>query len=106
MAREFLFLLTNKENQLEFSKLTNVLPANRYALEDKFFKCNNSKNLIDIGRCTSAKQLDNLGTGNFGYKNKKAINDTLNKALETYILQDNLKALYEAINKVKTLQEN
>ncbi len=106
MAREFLFLLTNKENQLEFSKLTNVLPANYHALEDEFFKCNNSKNLIDIGRCTSARQLENLGNRNFGYKNKKAVNDALNKALETYVLQNNQKALQNAADEVKALQDN
>jgi len=37
-ALRFALFLTNPENQIEFSKLTSVLPVNKQALEDDFFK--------------------------------------------------------------------
>ena len=37
LAFEFAQTLTNKENQLEFAKITNVLPANKKALNKKWF---------------------------------------------------------------------
>ena len=88
LAKEFAYLLTSKENQLELAKLTNVLPANKYALEDIYFK-NCSSDLIDSARCISAKQLDNLSIKDFGSENKKTKNEAINKALEEILLNKN-----------------
>lgn len=88
LALEFIKLLTNKENQLELSKTTNVLPANKYALEDDYFK-NCSDDLYDKSRCISASQLKNLITLKTPLENKKVINELFNKTLEEILLDEN-----------------
>lgn len=88
LALEFIKLLTNKENQLELSKITNVLPANKYALEDDYFK-NCSDDLYDKSRCISASQLKNLITLKTPLENKKVINELFNKTLEEILLDEN-----------------
>ena len=100
IAKDFAFVLTNKENQLKLSKLTNVLPANQYALNDNYFKeC--KEDLIEQARCISASQLNNLNTVSFGEKNKKTINETVNKTLEEIILNN-----ADIQNKINFLSEN
>ena len=87
-AKEFIKLLTNKENQLKLSKATNVLSANKYALKDDYFtNCEND--LVEISRCQSAKQLDNILINKVDYKNKKDLNEILNKTLEEILLDKN-----------------
>ena len=88
LALEFIKLLTNKENQLELSKITNVLPANKYALEDDYFK-NCSDDLYDKSRCISASQLKNLITLKTPLENKKVMNELFNKTLEEILLDEN-----------------
>lgn len=88
LALELALELTNKENQLELSKLTNVLPVNKYALEDNRFK-NCEEDLYEKARCISVKQLNNLNTKDFGQDNKKTINETINKTLEEILLDKN-----------------
>ncbi len=89
LAREFAFMLLNKENQLKFTKLTNTLPANlEVLLDDYFIECD--EDLIEKSRCVGASQLNFLVQQDFGYKNKKAINDTLNKTLEEILLNGNI----------------
>ena len=85
LAREFAHILTNKQNQLELAKLTNVLPVNVYALQDEYFKkC--SSDIMDTSRCISAKQLDNLSQINVEIFDKRTLNETLNKELESILL--------------------
>ena len=110
LALKFALKLTNKQNQLELAKITNVLPANKEALEDKYFKkC--SPDLYEQSRCISAKQLDNLIEFDFDEKNKKAINEAINKTLEEILLDKNssnfnIKNKVEALsNQVKNLQK-
>ncbi len=88
LAREFLFQLTSAPNQIEFAKLTNVLVSNKEALKDDFFKCKSNSNLKDRARCIGVNQMKNLMDKNFGYLNKKEINDSLNLSLEEYILDN------------------
>lgn len=96
LAKEFAFQLTNKENQLQFSKLTNTLPANlEVLLDDYFIEC--PDDIIEKSRCIGASQLNFLVQKDFGYNNKKAINDTLNKSLEEILL--NKKITEEALDK-------
>ncbi len=107
LAKEFAFLLTNKENQLKFAKLTNTLPANlEVLLDDYFIDC--PDDLCEKSRCIGASQLNSLVKDDFGYKNKKAINDTLNRTLEEILLNntpaDKLeKKLKKLQNEVKDL---
>lgn len=87
LAKEFAFILTNKENQLKLSHLTNVLPANKNALNDDYFK-NCPSDLVEQSRCISAKQLNNLNIITFGENNKKSINEAINKTLEEVLLNN------------------
>lgn len=101
LALKFALKLTNKQNQLELAKITNVLPANKEALEDEYFKkC--SPDLYEQSRCISAKQLDNLIEFDFDEKNKKAINEAINKTLEEILLDKN-SSNFNIKNKVETL---
>ena len=87
LAYEFAKLLTNEKNQLELAHITNVLPANKYALNNDYFKtCSNE--LYDSARCIAASQLENLNTVTFGEKNKKTINESINSTLEKIILNN------------------
>ena len=88
LALEFALLLTNKENQLDLSKTTNVLSVNKYALQDDYFK-NCSSDLEEQARCESAKQLSNLVENKVQIANKKALTDLLNKTLEEILLNEN-----------------
>jgi len=104
LAREFLFQLTNEKNQIEFAKLTNVLAVNNNSLKDNFFVCDKKSSLIDSARCVGAMQLERLSGKNFGYQNKKEINEILNGAIEEYLLQGTLN-LNDIKNKIESLQE-
>ena len=115
LAREFAFMLLNKENQLKFTKLTNTLPANlEVLLDDYFIECDEDP--VEKSRCVGANQLNFLVQKDFGYKNKKAINDTLNKALEEILLNDNNssnisdnlleKKLEKLQNEIRTLKKD
>lgn len=102
LAKEFAFRLLNKENQLKFTKLTNTLPANlEVLLDDYFIDC--PDDIVEKSRCVGASQLNYLVQRDFGYKNKKAINDTLNKALEEILLNNKISddALEGKLNKLQ-----
>ena len=58
LALEFAKLLTNEKHQLEFAKLTTVMPVNKYTLEDEYFTKGNN-DLQTKTRLLSAKQLKN-----------------------------------------------
>ena len=110
LAVEFALLLTNEENQLELSKLTNVIPANKYALEDDYFKVE-SDDLYEKARYLSARQLDKLNNVSFGNQNKKVINEEINSALEEILLNKNsdenfIKAKIENLSKAITRLQN
>ncbi len=105
LAKEFLKLLTNEENQLEFSKKTNVLPANQKALDNDYFK-NCSSDIYDTARCIASYQLNSPVTVDFGQKNKKEITEVVNNSLEILFLKgedDFIKQ--ETYKKIKMLQE-
>ena len=104
LAREFAFVLTNKENQLKLSHLTNVLPANKDALNDNYFK-NCPSDIVEQSRCISAKQLKNLNTVQFLETNKKITNEAINKTLEEILLNNSeiTKSVDNLSNELKLL---
>ncbi|APC49452.1 extracellular solute-binding protein [Virgibacillus halodenitrificans] len=58
-AVKFALFLTNAENQLEFSKLTPILPSAVEALEDPYFtEAGEDAEPVDLVRIQSAAQLD------------------------------------------------
>ncbi|MCD8023922.1 MAG: ABC transporter substrate-binding protein [Candidatus Gastranaerophilales bacterium] len=101
LAKEFAKMLLNEENQLELAKKTNVLPANKRALSNSYFK-NCTSDLIDKARCISSKQLVMPLEDNFGYKNKKQIDETINTQLETLFI--NGKKGFDPVQTVKTIE--
>lgn len=111
IALEFALLLTNEKNQLKLSKLTNVIPANKYSLQNEYFK-NCTEDPVEQSRCISAKQLDNLNDKDFPDKNKKALNEAINKTLEEILLSENIsenqiKEKIKLLSKtIKNLQDN
>lgn len=86
LAKEFINLMTDYKSQMALAKKTNVLPANKIALSDDYFK-NCGSELMENARCIAAKQLNNPIKNDFGYKNKKEINDTINNYLEILLLK-------------------
>lgn len=86
LAKEFINLISDYESQMALAKKTNVLPANKIALNDDYFK-NCGSELMENARCIAAKQLNNPIKNDFGYKNKKEINDTINNYLEILLLK-------------------
>ena len=106
LAREFAFELTNKENQLKLSHLTNVLPVNKEALNDEYFqKCSND--LVDKSRCIATKQLNNLNNISFSEENKKITNELINKTLEEVLLNnsDINKSVNNLASELKLMQK-
>jgi len=57
-AVKFALFLTNSENQLEFSKLTPILPSTVESLEDPYFTDDSNAEPTDLVRIVSAAQLD------------------------------------------------
>ncbi len=71
---DFALFFTNKMNQLEFAKLTQVLPVNQEALNDEYFTKNKDNDLQSQARIISAKQLKYLQPPITNIKNKKELN--------------------------------
>ena len=78
-ALKFAKYLTNEQNQLEFSKLTSVLPANKYALENDYFKKDGTKE--ELARKISASQISENSASLLNFKNKKYYTQLINTAL-------------------------
>lgn len=89
LAHEFAALLTDKKAQIELAKLTNVIPINEEALNDDYFSICDT-DIIAKARCESIKQLSNSGNKDFGSKNKKEINDAINKTAEKILLDNSI----------------
>ena len=86
MAKELAKIITSSESQIALSKLTNIIPTNKIALDDPYFKNCNS-NLNTKARCISIEQLKNIQNRDFGSHNKKQINEAINKTVETVLLE-------------------
>ena len=85
-ALKFAGFLTNEKNQLEFAKLTSVLPANKYALKNNYFDITDTKE--DKARNISASQIDNAGKIFSQTDNKKNIITLLNTATGRVITEN------------------
>lgn len=86
-ALDFAIYFTNKTNQLEFAKLTTILPVNKYALEDDYFKVGNNT-IEDKARIISAKQLNNLQTPIKNIKNKKELNTISSNCIQEILINN------------------
>ena len=86
-ALDFGLYLTNKENQLELAKKTNIISTNREALSDPFY--NSSENLMAKARSISAKQITNIQPVMRQTNNQKDINTLVNTAVQSVLLNKN-----------------
>jgi putative chitobiose transport system substrate-binding protein len=84
-ALKFALYLTNSENQLQFAKLTTILPVNNNTLKNAYFKTN-SGDVISRARYLSARQLDNLALPVRSSKNRKEILMLLNTSVQEILL--------------------
>ena len=92
VALKFALYFTNKKNQLEFAKMTTILPVNKYALEDDYFKYSNESDIQSQARIISAKQLNYLQLPLQNIKNKKELNTiSANYIQEILINNRNIK---------------
>ena len=74
LALEFALYFTNEINQLEFAKLTTILPVNKTTLDNEYFKNAKTNDIQTQARIISAKQLNNLQAPVKNIKNKKELN--------------------------------
>ena len=92
IALNFALYFTNKTNQLKLAKMTTILPVNKDALDDEYFKTSKSPNIQDSARIISAKQLYNLQKPISNVKNKKELNTlTANYIQEILINNKDIK---------------
>ncbi len=98
-ALKFALFLTNKENQIEFAKLTPILPVNKDALADSYFKSNSNETLEKKARIISANQLNNL-LPPLNIKNKKDLNKLSSDSIQEILINDaNIKTVLENFSK-------
>lgn len=97
-AEAFLFAkyLTNAANQLEFAKITGILPCNKITLSDQYFSDYNQGDLISKARYIGAKQLTEPISYLEQDSNYKNIIVLLNSLIEKILLED--KSVAEQLN--------
>lgn len=97
-ALEFGLYLTNKENQLELAKKTNVISTNKQALQDDFY--NSSEDLMAKARSISAKQITHIQPVMRQTNNQKDINTLVNTAVQSVLLnKDNTQNILNDLSK-------
>jgi len=98
-ALNFALFLTNPENQTAFSKLTSVLPVNKQALKDDFFKKSETGTLKEQARIISAKQLEKMQMPLKNTRNKKDLNLLSIQAVQEILI--NNKDIQETLDNFK-----
>ncbi len=83
-ALDFCLYLTNKENQLELAKMTNIISTDDEALKDKFY--NDFSDLTSKARSISAKQINKINPQLKQKRNQKEINLVINSAVQSVLL--------------------
>ncbi len=86
-ALKFILFLTNRDNQLELSKLTSVLSTNEEALQDDFFNLS-ADNLMSEARYISSAQLNNPIEPIKIHKNRKEIISLSSEFIQKVLLTD------------------
>lgn len=97
-ALKFALYLTNKENQLELAKLTNILATNKEALSNEFYT-QAGDDIFAQARVLSAQQLKSLQPQPF-YSNRKEIITLINNATQKILLKQD--AIENVLNKLKS----
>ena len=82
---KFALFLTNKTNQLELAKLTNILATNDNALKSKLYTKTASNNIFEKARIMSAKQLKNIQRSKY-IPNRKDVVLKINNRIQEILL--------------------
>ena len=101
-ALEFCLFLTNKENQLNLAKLTNIISTNEEALNTSFY--NDYSDIFAEARSISAKQINYINPVLKQKQNQKEINTFVNTTVQTILLNKN--STEKALKELKTKLEN
>ena len=97
-ALDFCLYLTNKENQLQLAKRTNVISTNKDALKDKFY--NSDNDVMARARKYSAKQISHIQPIMRQKNNQKDINLLINTAVQSVLLnRGDTKNILENVSK-------
>ena len=84
-ALDFCLFLTNKENQLELAKRTNIIATNSEALKNEFY--NDNSTLESKARSISAKQINNIHPYLKQKRAQKEINTVVNSTVQSILLE-------------------
>lgn len=103
-AVDFALYFTNKVNQLEFAKLTTILPVNKEALNDNYFKSTKANDIQEKARIISANQLNNLQKPMPNIKNKKELNTLSANYIQEILIRN--KDIKETLDKFAQDWEN
>ncbi|MBR1460272.1 extracellular solute-binding protein [bacterium] len=98
-ALKFALFLTNEENQLKLAKQTNILAVNKKALNNEFYTKYDKNDLMSKARVISAKQLNKLHPTFKTQKNQKEINNLVNNAIQSILL--NKDSTENILNNIK-----
>ena len=88
LALKFALYFTNKDNQLKFAKMTTILPVNKNALEDDYFKYAKDNDLQSQARIISANQLNNLQIPLKNIRNKKELNTISSNYIQEILINN------------------
>ena len=101
-ALKFCLFLTNKENQLNLAKLTNIISTNEEALKTSFY--NDYSDIFAEARSISAKQINYINPVLKQKQNQKEINTFVNTTVQIILLNKN--STEKALKELKTKLEN
>ncbi len=87
-ALDFALFLTNKKNQLDLAKRTNIIAVNKLALKDDFYKTYTENDKLSKARCISAKQLEKIDPTLKQTKGQKEINLLINTAVQKVLINN------------------
>ncbi len=99
-AIKFALFLTNEQNQLEFAKLTTILPVNKETLQDGYFKRVDNSDIQAQARIISSMQLNNLQMPLPNVKNKKELNTISSNSIQEILI--NNAPIKETLDKFST----
>ena len=88
-ALKFALFLTNKVNQVKFAKLTTILPVNKEALNDDYFKISSLDDIQSQARVISAEQLKNIQKNYTYYNKKKELSEISSNYIQEILINNN-----------------
>ena len=103
-ALKFALYFTNEENQLNFSKLTGVMPTNTIALKNSYFTMTNENILEEKARVICSKQLEKIQPPIKNNKNKKELNTLSSNYVQEILIKN--KDIKTTLNKFAKDWEN